>query len=125
MRRIIYSVVSALGCVAVWAQTPPPQVSPVPIDGGDVFPPTGLINLFSPGVGAGFDGRNAEPNATTNFKGVIAMGYTDGLATDHAGNTYHVITDIRVYRGEFVGGKPTLGSGGTTSAKARGTFVEI
>jgi hypothetical protein len=125
MRRIFYSVVPILGCAAVWAQNPPPQVVPIPIDGGDVIPPVGLINEFFPGVGAGFDGRDADPQGITNFKGVIAMGYTDGIATDNAGRKYHVITDIRVYKGDYVGGKATLGGGGTSAARAHGTFVEI
>jgi len=53
------------------------------------------------------------------------MGYTNGLATDKDGNTYQVITDIRVYQGDYTGAQATFGGGGTTSAKAHGTFVEI
>jgi hypothetical protein len=61
----------------------------------------------------------------TNFKGRVAMGYTLGNATDNKGNQYAVITDIRVYRGDYVGGVSTYIGGGTTSAKASGTFVLI
>jgi hypothetical protein len=53
------------------------------------------------------------------------MGYTLGTATDNKGNQYAVITDIRVYQGDYVGGVSTYIGGGTTSAKAHGTFVLI
>ena len=99
------------------------QVEPVPIPGGDILPP--LFNQFFPGVGAGFDGLNADPHGITNFRGVVAMGYTNGTATSNVG-PYNVITDIRVYQGDYIGAQATFGGGGTTSAKkAFGTFVEI
>jgi hypothetical protein len=97
----------------------------VPIPGGDVVAPLGLINQFLPGVGAGFDGLNADPQGITNFSGTVAMGYTAGQATDNSGKTYQVITDIRVYQGDFIGAQATFGAGGTTSARAHGTCVEI
>jgi hypothetical protein len=50
----------------------------------DVLPP--LFNQFFPGVGAGYDGLNADPHGITNFRGVVAMGYTNGTATDNAGH---------------------------------------
>lgn len=127
----------ALACVPVWGQGPPAaQVAPIPIPGGDVVVPaqpipsggllpSALFNVFSPGVGTLLDGQDAEPNVITNFKGHVAMGYTLGAATDNQGNHYAVITDIRVYRGDYVGGAPTYMGGGTTSAKASGTFVLI
>jgi hypothetical protein len=99
------------------------QVQPVPVPGGDALPP--LFNVFSPGVGAFLDGEDAEPHVITNFKGHVAMGYTLGTATDNKGNQYAVITDIRVYQGDYVGGVSTYIGGGTTSAKAHGTFVLI
>ena len=108
----------------VWGQVlPTPAVEPVPIPGGDLFPP--LFNQFFPGVGPIFDGLNADPHGITNFRGVVAMGYTNGLATDSAGNNYQVITDILVYQGDYIGAQATYGGGGSTSAKAHGTFVEI
>lgn len=114
----------ALACVPAWAQgTPHPN--PIPIPGGDVIPPVGLISQFFPGIGASYDGRDAEPHGITNFKGHVAMGYTLGTATDNKGNQYAVITDIRVYQGDYIGGVPTYGGGGTTSAKGHHTFVEI
>lgn len=113
----------ALACVPGWGQGTPP--TPIPIPGGDELPPVGLINQFFPGVGTGFDGPNAEPGGITHFKGHTAMGYTLGTATDNKGNQYGVITDIRVYQGEYVGGVSTYIGGGTTSAKLHGTFVLI
>lgn len=109
--------------LALCGQSPVPQVFPVPIQGGDVVPP--FINQFFPGVGAGFDGLNADPHGITNFNGVVAMGYTNGSATDNGGNPYQVITDIRVYQGDYIGAQATFGAGGSTAAKAHGTFVEI
>ena len=130
MKQAIGFAVSILTSAAVWAQGPP-QVFPVPIPGGDVIPPlTVNINQFTPGVpgpNVSFDGVNAEPNGITNFKGVVALGYTLGTATDNAGKEYQVITDIRVYKGDYIGAVPTFGGGGTTTSrkKAHGTFVEI
>jgi hypothetical protein len=131
----------ALACVPVWGQgTPPPQVLPIRIPGGDVLLPaqpiptggvlpSALFNVFSPGVGPALDGENADPHVITNFQGHVAMGYASGTvtATDNHNNhqQYAVITDIRVYQGDYVGGVSTYIGGGTTSAKAHGTFVLI
>ena len=125
-----------LSSLALWGQVQPAhgQVLPVPIPGGDILAPfiiapgiTGpaLINQFLPGVGSGLDGLNADPHGITNFKGVVAMGYTAGTATDNKGKLYNVSTDIRVYQGEYVGAVVNGGAGQTKSALARGTFVEI
>jgi hypothetical protein len=100
------------------------QVEPVPIPGGDVLPP--LFNQFFPGIGAGFDGLNSDPHGITNFRGSVAMGYTNGQAIDNAGHSYGIITDIRVYQGDYIGAEMTVGTAGASkSAKAHGTFVEI
>jgi len=115
----------ALTCIPVRSQGQSAQVTPVPIPGGDIISPVGLVNQFFPGVGAIYDGQDAEPHGITNFKGHVAMGYTLGAAMDNAGKQYAVITDIRVYEGEYVGAQPTFNAGGSTSAKAHGTFVEI
>ena len=118
----------ALACLAAWGQGTALPIA-VPVPGGDVIPnpdgSTALWNVFSPGVGAFLDGQNAEPNIITNFKGQVAMGYTLGTATDNKGNQYAVITDIRVYRGDYIGGVSTYIGGGTTSAKGHGIFVLI
>jgi hypothetical protein len=109
--------------------TPNLPVQPVPLPGGDVLTnPDGSNALwasFVPGVGTFLDGNNAEPNVITNFKGQVAMGYTLGTATDNNGNQYAVITDIRVYQGDYVGGVPIYPGGGSTSAKGYATFVLI
>jgi hypothetical protein len=130
MKRTLGFAVSVLSSAAVWAQAAS-QVFPVPIPGGDVIPPlTSNINQFTPGVpgpGVFFDGVNAEPNGITNFDGVSAMGYTLGTATDNAGKQYQVITDVRVYQGDYFGAVSTFDAGGTITSrkKAHGTFVEI
>ena len=119
MKRIAGFAVSVLGSAAMWAQAAPPTVFPVPISGGDVIPPT--INVFAPGDPAvGFDGRNAEPNVIENIKGEIAMGYTAGQATDSAGAGYQVVTDLRVFQGDYVGATSTF-----VPTRAHGTFVMI
>jgi hypothetical protein len=106
------------------------KVQPIPLPGGDIVPPYGLFNQFFPGPpnqNPPFDPVNADPHGITNFRGVTAMGYTSGPATDNSGANYTVITDIRVYQGEYVGGETAdpNSAGATRSARARGTFVEI
>ena len=105
------------------------QIYPVPVPGGDIFKTNGGPVVFGtgffPGIGAGFDGLNAEPHTIINSDGIVALGYTAGTATDGAGKTYNIVTDIRVYQGAYVGAKSVLGGGGTVSARAHGTFVEI
>ena len=131
MRRILCFAVFLLSGAAAWSQVVPFQEIPVPIQGGDVIPPLSpgdspfMITIFSPGTGVGYDGQDAEPNGLTNFRGLVAMGYTSGLATDQSGVQYQVITDIRVFKGDFVGAQPTFSAGGSTSAAGHGTFVEI
>jgi hypothetical protein len=107
------------------------KVQPIPLPGGDVFPPYGLYNQFFPGPpnqNPPFDPMNADPHGITNFRGVTAMGYTSGPATDNSGAKYAVVTDIRVYQGDYIGGEaadPVNTAGATRSARAHGTFVEI
>lgn len=106
-------------------------VQPVPIPGGDLVSGYGITNLFVPGPPGQtppFDPLGAEPNGITNFKGQVAMGYTSGLATDNNGRQYVVITDIRVFKGTYRGGKaadPVNTAGATVSETASGIFVEI
>jgi hypothetical protein len=104
------------------------QVFPVPIPGGDIFQSAGpvtFVNQFFPGPGSPFDGLNAEPHGIINSDGVVAMGYTSGVAKDQHGNNFNIGTDIRVYQGKYVGAVPRDGAGGSVSAPAFGTFVEI
>ena len=49
------------------------QVLPVPLPGGDIIQPFGLFNQFFPGVGAGFDGLNADPHGINNSRTFVAM----------------------------------------------------
>ena len=94
----------------------------MPIAGGDVLgPPTYPafpIHQFLPGPDkkAGQDGVNAEPGGITNFRGLVALAYTVGTATDARGRRYRAETDIRLYQGDYVA---------TDGRRARGTFVEI
>ena len=123
MKRAIGFAVSILGSVAVWAQAPPPEVFPVPISGGDVIPPpiNANIDAYAPGDPAiGFDGLNVEPYVIENIKGEVAMGYTTGHATDSTGAGYQVVTDLRVFQGDYVGATSTF-----TPTRAHGTFVLI
>jgi hypothetical protein len=113
------------------------KVQPIPLPGGDIVPPTvlpdgrlapsyGLFNQFFPGFPnqISFDPMNADPHGITNFRGVTAMGYTGGYTNDRK---FAVVTDIRVYQGDYIGGEiadPTT-AGASKSARAHGTFVEI
>ena len=106
------------------------KVQPIPLPGGDIASPYGLFNQFFPGPpnqNPPFDPLNADPQGITHFRGVTAMGYTSGPATDNSGAKYAVITDIRVYQGEYMGGEiaDANSAGATRSARAHGTFVEI
>ena len=128
MRKVSKFVCAA--CLFVCGSLPlRSQIYPVPVPGGDIFKTNGgpvvFGTSFVPGVGAGFDGLNADPHTIINSDGIVAMGYTAGTATDGAGKTYNIVTDIRVYQGAYVGAKSVLGGGRTFSARAHGTFVEI
>jgi hypothetical protein len=107
------------------------KVQPLPIPGGDLVPGYGIANLFVPGPPGQvppYDPLNAEPNGLTNFKGQVMMGYTSGPATDNRGKQYVVITDIRVYKGIYKGGKAADSvntAGATVSDTDSGIFVEI
>ena len=108
----------ASGCLQVRG-----QVYSVPIQGGDIIPP--FVTQFFPGPAATFDGLNAEPHGIINFNGIVAMGYTSGTATDGAGHHFNIGTDTRVYQGTYIGAQAHGGAGGSVSAPAHGTFVEI
>jgi hypothetical protein len=121
-------------CLSAWGQIDPTtqlSVQPLPLPGGNIFPGCGLYHQFFPGPPGQtppFDPINADPHGITNFRGIPAMGYTLGSATDNQGNPYGVITDIRVYKGEYLGGKAAdlkNTAGYTESELASGIFVEI
>jgi hypothetical protein len=106
------------------------SIQPIPLPGGDITPPYGLYNQFFPGppnATPPFDPINADPHGITNFRGVTAMGYTSGTAMDNQGKQYIVITDIRIFQGDYIGGQTAdvHTAGATKSARSRGTFVEI
>jgi hypothetical protein len=133
--RLGYSTfaVLALGATLTAQIQPIPnlRVQPIPIRGGDLVPGYGIANAFVPGLpgqSPPFDPIGADPQVITNFKGLTAMGYTSGLATDNKNNQYAVITDIRVYQGKYIGGTaadPVNTAGATVSEEADGIFVEI
>jgi hypothetical protein len=83
--------------------------------------PGELAKPVDPGCRA--QSTSTEPYAITNIKGMTAMGYTMGHATDSAGNAYQVITDLRVFQGDYVGARSTFGR--SASARAHGSFVLI
>ena len=127
---LVVFLVSSVPLKAQIEPIPDLTVQPIPIPGGDILSPYGLFNQFLPGPPnqtPPFDPMNADPQGITNFRGVTAMGYTFGAATDNHGNAYGVITDIRVYQGEYVGGETASvnSAGATKSVPSHGTFVEI
>lgn len=91
------------------------SAEPVPIPGGDVIPP--LIHNFLPGpTSLGFDGIDVEPNGITNFRGFAAQTTLAGTATGSDGKTYNLMSDMRVFQGEYVS---------VDGTHHRGTFVLI
>ncbi len=92
----------------------PGSAEPVPIPGGDVIPP--LIHNFLPGPKPLFDGIDVEPNGITNFRGFAAQTTLAGTAKGSDGITYPLVSDMRVFQGEYVSEDGT---------HHRGTFVLI
>ena len=94
---------------------PPGSAEPVPIPGGDVIPP--LIHNFLPGpTSLGFDGIDVEPNGITNFRGFVAQTTLAGTASGSDAKTYNLMSDMRVFQGEYVS---------VDGTHHRGTFVLI
>ncbi len=94
---------------------PPGSAEPVPIPRGDVIPP--LIHNFLPGpTSLGFDGIDVEPNGITNFRGLVAQTTLAGTATGSDSKTYNLVSDMRVFQGEYVS---------VDGTHHRGTFVLI
>jgi len=93
----------------------PGSTEPVPIPGGDVIPP--LIHNFLPGpTSLGFDGLDVEPNGITDFRGFVAQTTLGGTATGSDRKTYNLMSDMRVFQGEYVS---------VDGTHHRGTFVLI
>jgi hypothetical protein len=85
---------------------------PVPIPGGIQIPDGPFIHVFAPGPeDLGFMGLDVEPNTITNFRGFSAMAYVAGTATDGDGNSYTMVTDMRVYQGTYVAADGSTNTG--------------
>jgi len=64
------------------------STDPVPIPGGDMFIPPSVSHIFAPGpTDQGFDGLDVDPNGITNFRGLAAIAYVLGNASDTDGNS--------------------------------------
>lgn len=96
---------------------PPASIAPVPIPGGDVIPPVGFLHAFFPGpTSIGLDGFDIEPSTITNFRGFTGVAMLAGTATDANGKKFDLMSDLRVYQGEYVS---------ADGRHHRGTFVLI
>jgi len=96
---------------------PPASIAPVPIPGGDVIPPVGFLHAFFPGPTSIFlDGFDIEPSTITNFKGFTGVAMLGGTATDANGNNFDLMSDVRVFQGEYLS---------ADGRHHRGTFVLI
>jgi hypothetical protein len=97
---------SLLSAILILASVPAQAAGsdPKPIPGGFVpFPGAPFIHVFAPGpVDLGFMGEDVEPNTITDFKGITALSYPLGTASDADGNTYVMFNDMRVFRGTYV-----------------------
>lgn len=95
----------------------PQDTYPVPIPGGDSIPSVGMLHAFFPGpTSIGNDGFDIEPSTITNFKGFTGVAMLAGTATDANGNNFDLLSDLRVFQGEYVS---------ADGRHHRGTFVEI
>jgi hypothetical protein len=76
-----------------------------------------MLHAFFPGpVSIGDDGFDIEPSTITNFKGFTAVAMLAGTATDDKGNSFTLMSDIRVFQGEYVS---------ADGRRHHGTFVLI
>ncbi len=103
MRRTLttFTIVAA-AVLLIPATATAVDTDPKPIPGGLPVDDE-IIHVFVPGpVDLGFMGENVEPNVITDFNGFTAMGYVNGTATDAEGNSYTMLTDIRVFQGTYV-----------------------
>ena len=58
---------------------------------------------FFPALGLASMARTPSPTGSSIPRVSLAVGYIAGTATDSAGNTYNIGTDIPVYEGNYVG----------------------
>jgi hypothetical protein len=99
-----------------------PLPAPKPIPGGFDIPP--LIHEFIPGPESitlpftliTLQGLNVEPSTITDFAGVTALAYHVGSVTGSDGLTYDLETDVRVFRGQYIG---------EDGSQREGTFGEM
>jgi hypothetical protein len=96
---------------------PPASIAPVPIPGGDTVPPIGFLHAFFPGpTSISDDGFDIEPSTITNFKGFTSVAMLAGTAKDANGNNFDLMSDLRVFQGEYVS---------ADGRRHHGTFVLI
>jgi hypothetical protein len=95
-------------------------VPPNPIAGGIQIPGGPLIHTWAPGdpsvtlpfSGATPMGFDVEPSTIGDFRGFSAVAFHAGTATGSDGATYNLETDMRAFKGKYIGadGKRHFGS---------------
>lgn len=124
MRRSVLAFVATLALVTFTAGVSSAREAasgsdPLPIRGGIKVPDGPFIHAFAPGpVGLNpfTQGEDFEPSTIRNFRGFVAMAYMQGKAKDAAGKEYFLDSDMRVYRGTYIG---------ADGHEHRGTFAFI
>ncbi len=107
-QRKVATIVLLLTAGAVLLLPSTPAVAgtadPRPIPGGIQIPNGPLIHVWAPGPKpAGLMGLEVEPNTITDFRGFVAMAYHLGRAKGSDGVVYDMVTDMRAFRGTYVG----------------------
>jgi hypothetical protein len=95
-------------------------VPPKPIPGGIQIPGGPVIHVWQPGdpsvtlpfSGATPMGFDVEPSTIGDFRGFSAVAFHAGTATGSDGATYNLETDMRAFKGKYIGadGKRHFGS---------------
>jgi hypothetical protein len=86
-------------------------VLPTPIPGGIDLGDGNVIHVWAPGptsvtlpfTGGTLGGEDVEPATITDFEGVSAVAFHVGTAKGSNGVTYNLETDMRAYKGRYVG----------------------
>jgi hypothetical protein len=96
------------------------EVPPKPIPGGIQIPGGPQIHVWSPGdpsVTLPFSGTtpmgfDVEPSTIGDFRGFSAVAFHVGTATGGDGTKYNLETDMRAFKGKYIGadGKRHFGS---------------